>query len=91
MKRFITLLLISTMFFPLLAEERNIELQWKYNINSEFDTVKENSYSTAEYLLMNWGYDGDNNDGLFSTYPSSIWKYYDRNYQYDKEIYYDFK
>lgn len=67
------------------------ELRWKYNINSEFDTVKENSYSTAEYLLMNWGYDGDNNDGFFSTYPSSIWKYYDRNYQYDKEIYYDFK
>lgn len=68
------------------------DLRYRYNINDEFDVViEEGGTSVTDFLLMNWGYDGAYNDDYFSTYPSTAWTIYtDRNYEYDKTIYYDF-
>ena len=53
--------------------------------------IEEGGTSVTDFLLMNWGYDGAYNDDYFSTYPSTAWTIYtDRNYEYDKTIYYDF-
>lgn len=67
------------------------QLREKYNINSEYDIITEEHSSTGEYLLMNWGYDGDNDNGYFSTYPDASWTNGDREYKYDKKIHYDFR
>ena len=40
---------------------------------------------------MNWGYDGDNDNGYFSTYPDASWTNGSREYKYDKKIHYDFR
>jgi nuclear transport factor 2 (NTF2) superfamily protein len=67
------------------------QLRRKYNINSEYDIIFEENSSTGEYLLMNWGYDGDNDNGYFSTYPDASWTNGSREYKYDKKIHYDFR
>lgn len=68
------------------------DLKQHYHISSQYETIKEDGGSyTTEYLLMNWGYDGQYNDGLFSKYPSDIWTVDGKDYKYDKKIYYDFK
>lgn len=67
------------------------DLRYRYNINSEFDVViEEGGTSVTDYLLMNWGYNGAYDNDYFSTYPSTAWTISDRNYIYDKTIYYDF-
>ena len=68
------------------------ELRTHYHINSEYDYIEEDAgYYTSEYLFVNWGYDGDNDNGYFSTYPSTPWTYNNRIYNYDKVINYDFR
>ena len=67
------------------------QLREKYHINSEYDIIFEENSSTGEYLLMNWGYDGDNDNGYFSTYPDASWTNGSREYKYDKKIHYDFR
>lgn len=68
------------------------DIRARYNVNSEYDTITEDGGTyTTEYLLMNWGYDGSYDDGLFSKYPSDSWIINNRNYKYDKKICYDFK
>lgn len=44
--------------------------------------------SEVEYFLMNWGYDGDYDNGYYSTASSSVWSS-NLDYQYDKVIYYN--
>lgn len=53
-------------------------------------------YVYTEYLRMNWGENGNNDGGYYSTYPSSIWKFIgdlslNYDYRYDKKIKYDFR
>lgn len=68
------------------------ELRERYHINSEFDFIEEDGgFSVSDYLLMNWGYDGDLDDGYYSTYPSTAWTIDDNNYNYDKKIYYNYR
>lgn len=67
------------------------DLRFRYHINSEYDCVKEETYNTSDFLLMNWGYDGDGDDGYYSVYPSIGWSYQNRNYNYDKKIHYNFR
>ena len=71
------------------------ELRARYHINSEYDIVEEDGgYVTTEYLFMNWGQDGSNDGGYYSTYPTSTWTFYSipsYNFQYDKRIKYDFR
>lgn len=45
---------------------------------------EESDYST-NYLLMNWGYDGYLDTGLYPTFNNSSWN----GYQYSKYMYYD--
>lgn len=73
------------------------ELRAHYHINSEYDVVLEDGgYVYTEYLRMNWGENGNNDGGYYSTYPSSIWKFIgdlslNYDYRYDKKIKYDFR
>lgn len=68
------------------------ELRQHYHINSEFDIIEEDGGDyTTEYLFMNWGYNGDDNGGYYSTYPSSTWSGGGHNFKYNKTIDYDFK
>lgn len=45
----------------------------------------------SEYLLMNWGWDGRNNNVFISPGLSDSWTVGDYDYKYDKKIYYDFR
>ena len=45
----------------------------------------------SEYLLMNWGWDGRNNNVFISPGLSDSWTVGDYDYKYDKIIYYDFR
>lgn len=68
------------------------DLRAKYHINSEYDYIEEDAGSyTSEYLLMNWGWDGRNNNVFISPGLSDSWTVGDYDYKYDKIIYYDFR
>ena len=50
------------------------DLRAKYHINSEYDYIEEDAGSyTSEYLLMNWGWDGRNNNVFISPGLSDSW------------------
>lgn len=67
------------------------DLRYRYNINSEFDTITEDAGTyMVDFLLMNWGYDGTYDDAYYSTYPSDIWHANNCDWKYDKVISYDF-
>lgn len=63
--------------------------------NHEFDheqgeVVIEQRNIITHYLLMNWGYDGDGDDGHYSIETSEAWQIWDRYYTLNREIMYDF-
>ena len=59
---------------------------------SEYDYIEEDAGSyTSEYLLMNWGWDGRNNNVFISPGLSDSWTVGDYDYKYGKKIYYDFR
>lgn len=60
--------------------------------NSEYDIIiqDEGTY-TNNYLLMNWGWNGLDNNGYFASHPSAGWIGDNNNYKYNKEINYDFR
>lgn len=47
------------------------------------------SKKTSDYYLMNWGYDGQWNDGLYSRSTSSDWYANYKYYKYNVSMYYD--
>lgn len=71
------------------------DLRRIYHINDGTEIIEEYNNVTTEYLYMNWGMNGINDNGNYGTYPSSTWTYsgipnnYD--YIYKKKIYYDFR
>ena len=68
------------------------DLRYKYNINTEFDVIIEpGGTSRTDFLLMNWGYDGEDDDNYYSTYPSATWEANVYEFEYNKIIYYDFR
>lgn len=68
------------------------EIRWRYHVNNEYDYVEEVvEPSSDDYLLMNWGYDGDGDNGYYSTYPSTAWTYNGAPFNYLKTIYYDIR
>lgn len=71
------------------------DLRRIYHINDGTETIEEYNDIVTEYLRMNWGQDGQNDNSYYSTYPSSIWVFsgfpYNYSFKYDKKIYYDFR
>lgn len=60
--------------------------------NSEYDIIiQDGGTYTNNYLLMNWGWNGLDNNGYFASHPSAGWIGDNNNYKYNKEINYDFR
>lgn len=49
----------------------------------------ENRIEVSNYYLMNWGYDGRWDDGLYASGSPEKWSANNKNFQYDISIYYD--
>lgn len=71
------------------------DLRRIYHINDGTEIIEEYTDIITEYLRMNWGQDGQNDNCYYSTYPSSTWYFidypYNYNFKYDKKIYYNFR
>ena len=84
---------------PALAEQYDIYLEMHQRSNHENDTKVNRApmllpievVYASEYLLMNWGWDGRNNNVFISPGLSDSWTVGDYDYKYDKIIYYDFR
>lgn len=64
----------------------------RYNVNSEYDYITEDGGSyTSEYLRMNWGWSGKDDDVFISPGLSDSWIVESYNYKYNKRINYDFR
>lgn len=91
--------LLLFMAQPALAEQYDIYLEIHQRSNHENDTKVNRApmllpievVYASEYLLMNWGWDGRNNNVFISPGLSDSWTVGDYDYKYDKKIYYDFR
>lgn len=91
--------LLLFMAQPALAEQYDIYLEMHQRSNHENDTKVNRApmllpievVYASEYLLMNWGWDGRNNNVFISPGLSDSWTVGDYDYKYDKIIYYDFR
>lgn len=91
--------LLLFMAQPALAEQYDIYLEMHQRSNHENDTKVNRApmllpievVYASEYLLMNWGWDGRNNNVFISPGLSDSWTVGDYDYKYDKKIYYDFR
>lgn len=64
------------------------ELRQRYNINDGTEILLVPHYSSyKQYWLMNWGYNGDHDYGLYSITPGASWLQYSNPYK----IYYGFE
>lgn len=66
------------------------EIQAVYGIHDPEETIDFETYGTASYWLMNWGYDGHYDSGHYSVGPSSEWNANGGSHLYNRTIYYDF-
>ena len=84
---------------PALAEQYDIYLEMHQSSNHDNDPKVNRApmllpievVYASEYLLMNWGWDGRNNNVFISPGLSDSWTVGDYDYKYDKKIYYDFR
>ena len=91
--------LLLFMAQPALAEQYDIYLEMHQRSYHDNDTNVNRApmllpievVYASEYLLMNWGWDGRNNNVFISPGLSDSWTVGDYDYKYDKKIYYDFR
>lgn len=68
------------------------DLRYRYNINTEFDIITEDGGTyVVDFLLMNWGYNGNYDNAYYGSYPSDTWHANYLDWKYDKVINYDFR
>ncbi len=65
------------------------EIQQIYGIQSPSDVIPYNVNNTTHFLLMNWGYDGDFDTGLYSVGATDNWYANNSNHQYLRTIYHN--
>ena len=63
----------------------------RYHINDEYDVWEENTSTTTEHYLMNWGYDGRYDEDIYTMYGPGTWVVGPNSYVKNKQIYYDFR
>ena len=68
------------------------QLQQNYDIQDPSETIiLDGGTTTTDYLLMNWGWNGSYDNGYYGSYPSSQWNAGGYQFQYNKQIYYNFR
>jgi len=66
------------------------EIQNVYGVSSPTDYYRFYITNNYNYLLMNWGYDGDYDNAYYSTLSDAAWNANSGNHLYKRKIYYDF-
>lgn len=67
------------------------EITSVYGITDPNQSVIVREYTSSnDYLLMNWGYNGEWDDDLFSPYENANWPANNGNHQYQRKIFYGF-
>ncbi|MCQ2173354.1 MAG: C10 family peptidase [Bacteroidales bacterium] len=66
------------------------EILSKYHIQDINESFEDDEVTSVDYLLMNWGYDGSYDSGLYSMNPNDAWYANGGNHSYLRTIYYDF-
>lgn len=58
------------------------QLRQVYHINDGFEiiTIPDYSFTSSDFWLMNWGYDGDHDTGEYTLLPSDNWLGYSNPY-----------